>query len=514
MRKARFFLVVSWITIFIGCERQAAQNQTNNIENPPSSAPYALEFSTYFGGSDWEHARDIFVDGQGDIYVVGGTASSNFPTTPNAFDRSFDDTGTQIGSFGHCDAFVAKFAANGQLVWSTYLGGPNYDRAYGVEVDNQGYVYVTGRAGPGFPTTANSFQPAFKGIDNGGYGMQNGFIAKLSPDGSHLVWASYFGTGTACRDIAIDGSGDIYVPLRYEGGGLPPSSWFANAFQPALKGGLECGAAKIRSDGSQVIWATWLGGSGDDLGAASIRVDTKKAVYIVFYTDSKDIYTSPEAYDKTFNGVKDYYLAKISPDGSSLAFATYLGGSGNEVISTHNLALDNDGNVYVSAWTNSSDFPTTPNACQKQYGGGASDMAVAKFSSNGGLLASTYIGGKGAENPDGMYADSSGNIYLTGDSDSKNFPVTNDAYQTSNKGGHDAVLVLLSSDFSRLVYSTYMGGASDDLGRSGFCDKDGNLYITGSTSGGGWPTKSAYQDNFQGGQLDNILAKFRKTSTN
>jgi hypothetical protein len=509
------WLVICLIVVLVRCERQVAQGGDNNTDGPTLKTAFSLDFSTYFGGNGYEHARDIFVDNQGNIYVVGGTSSDNFPTTANVYDRTFDNTGTQIGSAGLMDAFITKFNASGQLIWSTYLGGPNYDRAYGIEVDSQGYVYVAGRAGPGFPTTADAFQPTFKGVDAGIYGMQNAFVAKLSPDGSRLVWASYVGCGAGCRDLAVDDSGDIYVPLTYEGKGVvPPSIWFANAFQKSLKGGLEDGVVKILGDGTQVIWATWLGGSGDDGGAASIRVDNNKYVYIVFNTRSTDIPTTAGAYDRTSNGGEDFYVAKLTPDGSNLVFATYLGGSGDEVVNTHDLALDNAGNVFVSPWTNSTDFPTTPNAFQKQAGGGTSDIAVAKFSPTGVLLASTYIGGSGLDNADGIYADSSGNVYLTGDTSSDNFPVTNNAYQTSNKGGSEAILFMLSSDLTQLFYSSYMGGVSDDMGRSGFLDKDGNLYVAGSTSGGGWPTKNAYQSNFQGGQLDVIIAKFLKSITN
>jgi hypothetical protein len=105
---------------------------------------YDLIFSTYIGGSDWEHARDVVVDKSGNIYVVGGTASPDFPTTPGAYSRQLQIGGSQ--EFGACDIFVVKFAPHGALLWSTLIGGPNYDRGYGVEVDEQGYVYVAGRA--------------------------------------------------------------------------------------------------------------------------------------------------------------------------------------------------------------------------------------------------------------------------------------------------------------------------------------------------------------------------------
>jgi hypothetical protein len=118
------------------------------------------------------------------------------------------------------------------------LGGPGYDRAYGIEVDAQGYVYVAGRAGRGFPTSAAAFQPTFQGYNGGGYGgYQNAFVAKLSPDGWTLIWASYVGVAQLCRDIAIDERGDIYLPLGYPNqGALPPTEWFSNAFQKTPNG--------------------------------------------------------------------------------------------------------------------------------------------------------------------------------------------------------------------------------------------------------------------------------------
>ena len=148
---------------------------------------YELVFSTYVGGKSWEHARDVCCDKDGNVYMVGGTASRDFPTTPGAYDRTFDAGGKQIGGAGLCDAFVMKFSPEGKLIWSTLLGGPNCDRAYGVEVDREGCVYVAGRAGPGFPVSEGAFQTEYGGSNyNGFYGSQNGFVAKLSPTGALL----------------------------------------------------------------------------------------------------------------------------------------------------------------------------------------------------------------------------------------------------------------------------------------------------------------------------------------
>lgn len=478
----------------------------------PGEEFYGLSFSTYIGGANWEHARDIYVDANGNVYICGGTASRDFPTTPGAYDRTFNFGDT---SGEECDAFVCKFGPNGGLIWSTYLGGPGYDRAYGIEVDAQGYVYVAGRAGRNFPTTPGSFQPAFQGYNSGGYGgYQNAFVAKLSPEGATLAWASYVGVSSLCRDIAIDAQGDIYLPLGYPNkGNSPPAEWFRNAFQKVTKGGTECGAVKVASDGSNVLWGTWLGGSADDSEAASIRVDTNGFVSLYLHTLSTDMPTTAGAFDRTYNGSGDGFVARFASGGGELAFGSYIGGStGEEWISTHNLAVDLEGNVYVATQTGSSDFPTTTGVVQRTPGGG-SDMAVAKFSPTGALLAATYLGGRGGENPDGVYVGPAGHVFLSGQTSSDKFPVTSNAYQKTFGGNNDAVLVRLSGDLTQLLYSTYIGGVSYDNGRSGFMSHDGSLYVTGSVDGAGWPARNAYQSTFAGGPGDwgagdAILAKF------
>jgi hypothetical protein len=172
---------------------------------------YDISFSTYIGGPQFEHGRDVYVDDQGFVYVAGGSASPNYPiTTGPGFNNN---TCQSIGSGGKMDISISKFTSGGQLVWSRLLGGPCYDRAYAVEVDQDGYVYLAGRAGEGFPVTAGVFQPIFNGSSasqNDFYGAQNGFAAKISPDGENIIWASYVGVTEAVRDMAIDDTGNLY----------------------------------------------------------------------------------------------------------------------------------------------------------------------------------------------------------------------------------------------------------------------------------------------------------------
>lgn len=477
---------------------------------------YDLAFSTYFGGRDWEHARDVAVDAQGNIYVVGGAASTDFPTTPGVYSRTLHAEGTQ--DFGPCDVFVVKFAPDGGLLWSVLIGGPGYDRAYGVEIDKDGLICLAGRAGPGFPVK-NAFQPDFDGVDNGSYGMQNAFVLKLLPDGSDLVWSSYVGVSTLCRDIAVDPNGDVYVPSgRWNTTKTPPAPWFANAFQKDPPGGQDdCGVIKIKGDGSRVLWATWLGGSGEDQSAASIRVGPDGRVFVGGSTFSNDFPTTEGAFDRTYNGQADFFVTCLTPDGSQLVYSTYLGGDGNEWISTHNLAIDSQGNAYIAVPTSSTNYPITRGAFQKTRRG-TTDWAITKLSPTGSLLASTLVGGSDDENPDGVYADAAGNVLVTGETKSTDFPVTADAYQATSGGGSDAAIILLSADLGKLLHATYLGGPANDNGRSGFLGSDGSFYVVGASDGPGWPAKNAYQATFGGsggsyGNGDCILARLAPAAT-
>ena len=479
---------------------------------PLAPATYSLDFSTFIGGSAFEQIRDITSDGAGNIYVVGGTQSTNYPTTAGAY---------QTGHNGWMDVFVTKLAPDGSLVWSTLIGGPNYDRAYGVELDSQGNVCVTGRSGPGFPTTAGAFQTTYRGYYSGNaYGDQNSFLLKLKPDGSGLLWSSYCGIHAGNRDLAVDGNGDIYVyTSSYNGAGLTnPASWFTNAFQPAPVGGAsgnDICVLKLKGDGSQVLWGTYLGGSGTESGKGSIRVDSSGRPIVLTNTNSTNIPLA-NAHQATFRGVNDFYLAKLAADGSSLVFATYFGGSDADWCETHHLELDGAQNIFISGITHSPDFPVTAGAYQTSFGGvngrkyfhATGDGYAAKFTPGGQLIASTYLGGRYGDGAQGMGVDAQGNVYVTGGTVSDNYPLTSDAYQTTFRGVEDFMVSKLSADLSQLLFSTYLGSTAQDEGRTAWADANGTFYVAGQTAGGNWPTLNAMQPSYGGGSGDNVVAKF------
>jgi hemin uptake protein HemP len=224
---------------------------------------------------------------------------------------------------------------------------------------------------------------------------------------------------------------------------------------------------------------------------------------------------TPGAYDATHNGGEDYYVAKLTPDGANLVYGTYVGDDAQNWYSTHNFNIDSEGNAYV-AFLATSAFPVTEGPYYGNSQGGGFEVGIVKLSQTGTLINSTLIGGSDNENADGIYIDNRGNVFVTGETQSDDIPVTDDAFQSTFGGSTDAFMLLLSADFTELLYCTYMGGSAYDAGRSGYMNPAGtDLYITGSTDGDGWPVLNAYQSEFSGGQIgwgagDVVLAKFNR----
>lgn len=495
------------VVILVGCA------------TPDQGSP---DLSTYVRASGSEAVRDITIDREGSVYLTGGTDSPDFPTTVGVYGRRHA---------GEIDVFVMKLGPDGHLVWSTLLGGPSLDRAYAIKVDSRGCVYVAGRAGEGFPVTPGAFQTEFNGgPPSGPYPSQSGFVAKLTPDGRQLVFASYFGArddpAHPVRDLALDADANIYLAASSSTGAFPPSvaAAFRRGVQPRLAGSKDGVLAKVATDGTRLIWATYLGGSGLEEGAPSIGVDERGDIYYLTTTTSSDIATTPQALDPVYRGNSDFYLAKLASNGTRLVYATFLGGSGSEDLETHNLAVAADGTAYVAGGTTSPDFPTTPGAFQRTYGGSGTrgsgdgtnyrgDAVVAKLSSDGTtLLASTYVGGRFGESAEGVALDLGGAVHFSGASFSDDFPLTGDAAQRVLRGTPNAIAVKLTPTLDRLLFSTYLGNRPGAAGRAAAVDRWGTFYIGGEAGPRAWLLRGAREAR-DGGKLDGMLARFRLDAT-
>jgi len=469
----------------------------------PAPDTAVVRFATYWGGTDEDQVRDLATDAQGNIYAVGGTASNDFPTTPGAFDRTHDDSPN--GTVKHYDVFVSKFDSTGTLIWSTLLGGPGYDRAYAVEVDAQGFVYIGGRAGTGFPVTAGAAQTIFRGGGVALYGEEDGFVCKLRPDGSALVFCTYFGTNdfNIVRDIDIDPQGNVYIASSAELDFPASDTYFNGSYQPTRKAGLDCVIAKLNASGSSFAWATWIGGSGDDGTQPSVRVDGQGNVWYAGGAQSSDLpLVNPS---QPFGGDVDIYLAKLSPDGKNLLFATYLGGSGAEGSETHNLAVNRaTGDIYVGSASSSTDLPITANALQPGPGGGGRDGLLARYSNSGTLLSLTYMGGSGIDRFEGILVGSNGNVFVSG--------IGQDIYGTVGPSGplgnEDAAGLILSPTLGQVIFGIRLGGTDSDNGRAVAPMPDGGFVMGGIASSGDFPIRDAQQSQYGGSTSDGWVGRF------
>ncbi len=467
------------------------------VSAPLLSTPYSLTFSTLLGGAGEDVARGVDVDVQGNIYVTGNTNSPTFPITEGT---AYQNNGAQcgsLGSFGKKDSFVSKFSPSGQLIWSRLIDTPCYSHPYAVHVDSAGYVYLAGQTGDHFATTAGVIQPVFPGsITNPSakYGAQSPFVAKLSSDGSQIIWATYFGGNdhSLIRDMTLDPAGNIFIGV---GDVTAPNPFITQgAFQSGLGGGTDLIAAKISNDGTSVIWATYFGGSADDGIGPSVRIDSLDEPIYFASTKSTNLPVTAGAYQSTFAGTVDGYLVKFTADGRGLVFSTYIGGSGEESTETHHLTLDSQGNAFVSTYTNSTNFPTTVGAYQRTLGGDY-DFGLAKFSPTGSLLAATYFGGTGAESPQGVSIDSLGNPVFFGSSASSNIC----------SGGVDELIVKFDPNLGQVLVLKCIGGSLIDQARDGVVDSQGNLIAVGWTQSTDFPLVNPIQSTLGGGYDATIL---------
>jgi hypothetical protein len=389
-----------------------------------SASGTALVYSTYLGGSDSDVGNGIAVDAAGSAYVTGWTFSTDFPTADPL----------QPASGGDIDVFVAKLNAEGSaLVYSTYLGGYCLDGGQGIAVDAAGNAYVTGRTCSSDFPTANPLQPAYGG------GFADAFVAKVDAAGSALVYSTYLGGRDLDQGlgIAVDAGGHAQVTRWVWSNDFPT----VHALQPAHGGGLsDAFVAQVDAEGSALVYSTYLGGNGLD-GGWGIAADAAGNAYVTGATYSTNFPTQNPLQDTCGNcpSFTDAFLTKLAADGSTLLYSTYLGGSHHD--GGQGLAVDAEGNAYVTGQTASTDFPTV-NPLQPANGGG-SDAFVAKVDGEGlALLYSTYLGGGAFDGGAGVAVDAEGSAYVTGTTSSGNLQLESRWYGTPFGDFHRFVTAL------------------------------------------------------------------------
>jgi hypothetical protein len=401
------------------------------------------------------------------------------------------------------------------LVYSTYLGGTSTDIGIGIAVDSSGNAYLTGETtSTNFPTVNALQSSCGGGCANG----SNAFVAKINASGSALIYSTYLGgsVGDQGVGVAVDSSDNAYVTGYTQSSDFPT----VNALQSSIGSGRVADAfvAKINASGSALIYSTYLGGSGSDVGSA-IAVDSSGNAYVTGATYSSNFPTvnALQSMNGGNGGEGNAFVAKINASGSALIYSTYLGGSGNGGGNTAGdlgtgIAVDSSGNAYVIGFASSSNFPTV-NALQSIYGGGTYDAFVAKINASGSaLIYSTYLGGSQSDGGDGIVVDSSDNAYVTGFTQSTDFPTVN-PIQANLRGGGNAFIAKINASGSALIYSTYLGGSGgNDVGVGIAVDSSGNGYVTGGTNSTDFPTVNPIQTSISG-VSDAFVAKINASGS-
>lgn len=462
------------------------------------------------------------------------------------------------------------------LTFSTYLGTAVEDAANGIAVDNVGNIYVVGwTESVVFPVTGDAFQPTSTGGTcfspppfNVPFPCNDGFVTKLSPDGSTILYSTYLG-GTrddGVRAIALDSSNNIYLTGWTTSVDFPTM----NPIQPTNGSGnnltWDSFVARLAADGSSLHYSTYLGGSGRDNGD-NLALDNQGNAYVIGWTESTNFPTVNAVQGTYGGGFFDGTITKVNAAGTACDYSSYLGGNNLEY--AFGIDVDGSGNAYITGFTLSDDFPTfnamqpvfgggieayvtkltaagdafvystyfgnndtrgfdirvndggyvylvgatssttfpTVNPLQATYSGTPYDGFVSRFVPDGSALDfSTYLGGDGNDVFHTLTLGEAGHVYFTGWSSAADFPLSNPIRMTPG-GNTDAIVGMISADLTALDFSTYLGGTDDDFSYAVAIDNAGRAHIVGRSESTDFPTLNALQPDFGGGETDSFIAK-------
>jgi hypothetical protein len=389
-----------------------------------------LVWATRTGGSSWDAVGDICVTRDGSIYALGSTRSTDFPTTPDAVQRSFGGPDR--------DGILLKLDSKGKIVYSTFLGGSKNDEPTSMAVAEDGAVFIGG-------STMSTDFPGSRVAQFGTGGQADGFIARLRPGDPNSLQTVRLGGSSLDQltGLALDRSGNIFVSGNTRSADFPVK----NAVQSRFAGGLvDAFLVKLRISDWALLFSTYLGGSKMD-GAYAVSLDSSGNPIVSGVTESPDFPSTASAFQPRLRGSVDAFVTKLSADGSRVLWSTYYGGSkaNSDQFLGGSLALDETGRIWFTGMTNSPDLPMR-NPSQAAYGGGDFDGFLAALSSNGAKLCyASYFGGNGHDTLEGLTA-GRGKIYASGISSSTNLQQRHSQIQRGYGGGpYDAIITGLDA---------------------------------------------------------------------
>ena len=470
------------------CQITVIRNQTKTISLMESSNEILFEtsYASFIGGSENDVGQSIAIDSDGSIYVAGSTDSSDF---------------LDLDINGLTDCFVLKYdSTETELIYATIIGGTSKDELISICVDFEGNVYGTGR------TTSNDF-PTVNAFNYTNSGAGDCFVFKLNPNGDDLIYSTFVG-GTEndfASDIAIDSQGCAYVTgSTFCRNGRDYDFPSVNPFDDTWNGENDAFVFKLNSNGDSLEYSTIIGGAAGDW-LDSIAVDSQGNAVVTGNAESEN-WPMVNSYDPVWSSslpnLPDVVLFKLNYSGNGLLWSTYIGGNGSDY--GRSVTLDSSDNIYLVGATSSLDFPLK-NSIQSTFNGGWSDCFILKMSSDGqSIIYSSYLGGTEHDEARDIVFDDSGCAYITGYSNSLDFPITNTT-NSKTKGDYDFLVIKLNAVGNSSILSTYLGGSEDDRAYSIAVDNDDAIYITGRTCSLDFPTFQASDPSYNGGEEDCIL---------
>lgn len=512
-------VAVAVAAVLLGAATLGEHAAAPEAASQAQAGPPAVTFSSYLGGLEWDEANDVEVDDEGNRHVTGFTLSADFPA----------EGAEALGPGGIVDAFVAKVLADGTLAWSVVVGGSDLDVGNGIALDDDGNVYVTGRTGSADFPTAAALQPALAGEGCTGVPCHDAFVTKLSPDGA-LVYSTYLG-GSRNEEglsVAVGDDGSAHVSGNTDSPDLPTVTPFQAEFgSPPCPADLPCPldvfAAKLTPAGDALAYSTYLGGeSSEQAGGLALADDGTS--FVTGATTSADFPTEG-AVQTSLNGAAcgpppgspcpDVFLTKLSAAGDDAVYSTLVGGAETETAG--GVAVDAQGRAVITGATRSTDFPTAQPA-QGQLASTCpedepeelcDDGFVARLDPAGGRLEySTYLGGAAQDQGRGVAVDDAGTAFVTGRTDSRDFP-TAQPVQAELGGYIDGFVTALSAADGSVAWSTFVGGSDADRGNAAAVGDDGSVHAVGRTLSPDFPTVAPLQAELRDADYDAFVHTLR-----
>jgi len=380
--------------------------------NPTGSG---IIYSCLIGGENMDFGRGIKIDNDGNAFITGNSSSFDFPVTNQAYNKKLSDYSR--------DLVALKLNVSGDsLIYSTFIGPVTSNNPCSMDIDNLGNVYVFGKTSTSidyFPVTSEAYDKNPNDI----------FLCKLNSTGTDLVYSTFFG-GSDKEDylgITVDESGNAYLTGVTYSPDFPVTDGSLNGITPWSDGFV----SKFNPSGSELVYSKFLYRSHP----RAITVDSYGNAYVTGCA-SPEFYTTPGSYKTIISGTEDVFVLKLSPSGSEILYSTFIGGSYSNWQRDLGLGItvDNTGNAYITGFTDTQDFPTTPDAYNSSYGGGEYDAFIFKLNPDGSELSySTYIGGEEIDMGRSIAVDENGSVFIAGTTDSWDFPVTENAFDKELK---------------------------------------------------------------------------------